>query len=165
MAPQKRPLEFLTRAAEISSRFPRARFLWVGDGPLAPEWDAWVAGRHLEKNIRRMAWRNDVPALLMSADVFLHVAEFEGLPLAILEAMSAELPCAISANLFAEMPFADGDNAVCVTDDGEWMSLLENREKLQAIGIASRRLIDQKYSYTRMAEAYEGVYRQALGEG
>jgi glycosyltransferase involved in cell wall biosynthesis len=163
MVPQKRPLEFLARATEISARFPKAKFLWVGDGELSEAWDKWVAARQLEKTIRRIPWRNDVPSLLMAADAFLHVAEYEGLPLAILEAMSAGLPCAISANLFAEMPFQDGVNAICVTEDQKWMAALEKGEKLQAIGAAARQLVEKNYSYASMAEAYEAVYRLALG--
>jgi glycosyltransferase involved in cell wall biosynthesis len=163
MVPQKRPLDFLARAAEISTRFPTAKFLWVGDGQLSEEWDRWVAKRGLEKTIRRMPWRNDVPSLLLAADVFLHVAEYEGLPLAILEAMSAGLPCAISENLFTEMPFQNGANAICVTEDGAWMSALEKRENLKTIGSAARHLIEKNYSYASVAEAYEAVYRLALG--
>jgi len=162
MVPQKRPLEFLARAAAILERFPRAKFLWVGDGALSESWDEWVSAHHLEKIIRRLPWRNDVPSLLMAADVFLHVAEFEGLPLAILEAMSAALPCAISAPLLAEMPFHPGREALAVTNDGTWMAALENQEKLDAIGAASRQLVEQKYSYASMAEAYEALYREAL---
>jgi len=103
MARQKRPLDFLARAGEILARFPKAKFLWVGDGALAQAWDDWVAAHRLGKAIRRLPWRNDVPSLLQAADVFLHVAEFEGLPLTILEAMSAELPCAISMNLLTDL--------------------------------------------------------------
>jgi len=72
-------------------------------------------------SIRRLPWRNDVPSLLFAADVFLHVAEFEGLPLAILEAMSAALPCAIAEHLLAEMPFLDGANSLSVAGDGAWV--------------------------------------------
>ena len=62
------------------------------------------------------------------------------------------------------MPFHAGREAVAVTNDGAWMAALENREKLEAIGAASRQLVEQKYSYASMAEAYEALYRQALGK-
>ena len=124
MAPQKRPMEFLARAEEVLRRLPKARFLWVGDGDLSAAWDAWVESHQLGKTIRRLPWRNDVPSLLMAADVFLHVAEYEGLPLAILEAMSASLPCAISSNLLSEMPFLNATNSLAVTRDGAWMAAL-----------------------------------------
>ncbi|MDB5348587.1 MAG: glycosyltransferase family 1 protein [Schlesneria sp.] len=37
-------------------------------------------------------WRNDVPSVLHSADAYFHSANWEGLPLAVLEAMAAGLP-------------------------------------------------------------------------
>lgn len=163
MAPQKRPLDFLARAAELLTHFPQARFLWVGDGVLAGAWDDWVAARHLGKSIYRLPWRNDVPSLLLAADVFLHVAEFEGFPLAILEAMSAALPCAISTNLLSEMPFFNASNSLALTGDGKWMEELRDREKLRAIGGAARQLVERQYSCATMAEAYEALYTETLG--
>jgi len=164
MVPQKRPLEFLARAEEVLRREPKAKFLWVGDGVLNMAWDDWVTAHGLGKSIRRLPWRNDVPLLLMAADVFLHVAEYEGLPLAILEAMSAGLPCAISDHLLAEMPFLDASNSISVAADGAWMGLLKETQQLQSIGLAARQLVEQKYSYGKMAEAYEAVYREELSQ-
>jgi len=164
MVAQKRPLEFLARAEEILRRLPKAKFLWVGDGDLSAAWDAWVETHQLGKIIRRLPWRNDVPSLLMAGDVFLHVAEYEGLPLAILEAMSAALPCAISSHLLSEMPFLNPGNSIAVTSDGGWMAGLEDSAKRQAIGAAARHLVEQKYSYARMAETYEALYREVLAK-
>ena len=164
MVPQKRPLEFLARAEGVLRLFPKTRFLWVGDGPLSDAWDEWVDAHKLGQSIRRLAWRNDVPSLLMAADVFLHVAEYEGLPLAILEAMSAELPCAIASHLLREMPFLDASNSIAVAEDGAWMTALGEPQRLRTIGVASRKLVEDKYSYAKMAEAYEALYHKALGK-
>jgi glycosyltransferase involved in cell wall biosynthesis len=100
----------------------------------------------------------------MAADVFLHVAEYEGLPLAILEAMSAGLPCAIASHLLREMPFLDDSNSLSVSSDGAWINALADTKRLHAIGAASRKLVEEKYSYARMAEAYEAVYREVLAK-
>ncbi len=164
MVSQKRPLEFLARAEQALRAQPRARFLWVGDGELSEAWDEWVEARKLTRIIRRLPWRNDVPSLLMAADVFLHVAEYEGLPLAILEAMSAGLPCAISSNLLSEMPFLNPENSISVGDDGRWLAVLADSTKRDAIGAAARHLVEQKYSYAQMAEAYEALYLEVLGK-
>jgi glycosyltransferase involved in cell wall biosynthesis len=164
MVPQKRPLEFLARAEEVLRRYPKAKFLWVGDGVLSAAWDEWVDVHKLGKTIRRLPWRNDVPSLLMAADVFLHVAEYEGLPLAILEAMSAALPCAIASHLLREMPFLDASNSVSVGNDDGWIDALSDNKRLHAIGAASRKLVEERYSYATMAEAYEKVYHEVLGK-
>ena len=164
MVPQKRPLEFLARAQDILRQYPKAKFLWVGDGSLSSDWDKWVETHQLGKTIRRLPWRNDVPLLLMAADVFLHVAEYEGLPLAILEAMSAALPCAISDHLLREMPFLDNSNSLSVASDNAWIATLADAKRLHSIGTASRKLVEERYSYARMAEAYEVVYREVLAK-
>ena len=162
MVPQKRPLLFLEIAERIHRSLPHTRFLWVGDGALTGEWDAWVAARNLGHAIRRLPWQSDAAGLLAAADVFLHVAEFEGLAFAILEALAAGLPCAITPNLLAEMPFLDAANSIAIDDGDAWMHTLRDPARLSAIGRAARRLAEDRFSFARMAEDYEVLYRQAL---
>jgi len=163
MVAQKRPLDFLARARQVLNVAPHAKFLWIGEGALSDEWDAWVAAHQLEKSIRRLPWTNDVHAYLFAADVFLHVAEFEGLPLAILEAMSATLPCAITENLLGEMTFLNAGNSIAVGADDAWLAALQDRPKLRALGAAARHLVERQFSHAKMAEAYEALYQETLG--
>ncbi|HEV7402496.1 MAG TPA: glycosyltransferase family 4 protein [Chthoniobacteraceae bacterium] len=159
MMPQKRPQLFLEHAERIYQRLTHARFLWVGDGPLAGEWDRWVKARGLESVIRRFPWRHDVPALLQGADVFMHTAHFEGLPLAILEAMSAALPLALTPNLPEEMPFLKGTKPALLKAAEIDAAALNDRAELQKRGEAGRRLIEEQFSFEQMAEGYEALYQ------
>jgi glycosyltransferase involved in cell wall biosynthesis len=159
MMPQKRPQLFLEHAERIYQRLTHARFLWVGDGPLAVEWDAWVKARGLEGVIRRFPWRHDVPALLQAADVFMHTAHFEGLPLAILEAMSAALPLALTPNLPEEMPFLKGTQPVLLKPAELDAATLNDHAELQKRGAAGRQLIQEQFSFELMAEWYEALYQ------
>lgn len=162
MVPQKRPLLFLEKAEQILRSLPAAKFLWVGDGGLSGEWDARVAAKGLGTSIRRLPWHNDVQSLLLSADVFLHTADFEGLPLAILEAMSAALPCAITANLLGEMPFMHAGNSIAIGDDDSWIAKLRDSAQLRTLGEAARRLAEERFSFGKMAESYEALYAETL---
>ena len=162
MVPQKRPLVFLEKAERILQTLPEAKFLWVGDGGRSGEWDARVAAKGLGHSIRRLPWHNDVQSLLLAADVFLHVAEFEGLPLAILEAMSAALPCAITANLLGEMPFLTAENSLAVGEDDSWIEKLRDPAALRARGAAARALAEKRFSFEKMASSYEALYRETL---
>ncbi len=164
MVAQKRPLLFLETAARLHRALPHARFLWVGDGELAGEWDAWVTARNLGHVIRRLPWQQDAPGLLAAGDVFLHVAEFEGLAFAILEALAAGLPCAITPNLLAEMSFLDATNSIAMDVGDAWFSTLRDPVALRAIGAAARQLGAEKFSFARMARDYEVLYRQSLPE-
>ena len=158
MVPQKRPLHFLEKAAQFQAALPEARFLWVGDGGLAEEWDRWVAERRMDGIIRRLPWQTDVQPFLCAADIFFHVAEFEGLPLAILEALSAGLPCAVSAHLLAEMPFLTSGNSISIEEKGDPPPVFSNRGSLEHVGRAGRELAEREFSYATMAARYESAY-------
>jgi glycosyltransferase involved in cell wall biosynthesis len=161
MVPQKRPLVFLEQAAKVLREIPTARFLWVGDGQLTPQWDEWVARQGLGGRIQRLPWQMDVLPLLFAADVFLHTAEFEGLPLAILEALSAALPCAILPNLLAEMPFLNADNSLTVDDSGRWLKVVNDPAERERLGRNGRNLAEAEFSYGQMAQHYETLYAVA----
>ncbi|HWB58860.1 MAG TPA: glycosyltransferase family 4 protein [Chthoniobacteraceae bacterium] len=164
MVAQKRPMLFLELAEKIHAKIPQARFLWVGDGNLSNDWDQWVSQRNLGNIIRRISWQPDVQPFLCAADSFLHVAEYEGLPLALLEAMSAGLPCAVKSNLLAEMPFLNPSNSISVGDDDSWITPLADHELLAKIGEAGRKIVEEQFTHRRMAELYEPLYLKLLAE-
>jgi len=161
MTPQKRPLLFLEIAAQIASRIPEAKFFWIGDGPLASDWDARAAALGLASRAQRLGWREDVATLLASGDLLLHTAEYEGMPFAILEAMAAGLPCAVSEGLHREMPFLDATNSLTVSGE-EWIETLRDRPELSRRAQAARALISAHYSTEVMASAYEALYSELL---
>jgi len=165
MVPQKRPLAFLELASRLHQERPNARCLWIGDGPLAGQWDQWVSAHQPGDAIRRLPWQSNVSGFLFASDLFLHVAEYEGLPLAVLEALSAAVPCAITANLRAEMPFLNDTNSVAVRDDGEWIREIADAAGLAARGTAGRQLAEERFSYETMAGGYEALYEEARRSG
>ncbi len=159
MVPQKRPLLFLETAQRIHRTLPEARFIWIGDGALTPEWDRWVEENNMAHIIRRLPWQLDVQPFLFSADLFLHVAEYEGLPLALLEALSAALPVMLTPNLFAEMPFLSSGKAISFDNSEEQILTLRDRTRLRQVGSAGRRLAEAEFSFAKMAESYEMLYQ------
>ena len=162
MMPQKRPLLFLEVAARVLREMPDAKFLWIGDGDLVEAWDREVAAKSLGDKVHRLPWQTDAPAFLAAADVFLHVAEFEGLAFAILEALAAGLPCAITPNLLAEMPFLNSTNSIAIGEDCAWLAPLRDPQQRAAFGSAARTLAENQFSFEAMAENYEALYREAL---
>ncbi len=162
LVPQKRPMHFLDRAAQLAQALPHARFVWIGDGPLGKEWDLWVREHKMEGIVQRVGWQADVAPFLAAGDGLMHVAEFEGLPLAILEAMSASLPCAITENLLTEMPFLNSSNSIAIRANTAWMDAFKHPADLATIGAQARLLIEREFSFRTMAEAYESLYFESL---
>jgi len=157
---QKSPLRFLEYAERILRVEPRAVFRWFGGGRMEPEWDRMVACRGLGSAVSRIAWRNDVRAVLPAYDLFLHSAAFEGLSLAILEAMDAALPCAIEQPVHGQLPVDLQACAIPASDATDWAELLRDRKHLAELGQAARATVRTAYSTTAMARAYAELYRE-----
>ena len=158
LVPQKRPLVFLEMAKRLHEQHPQARFVWVGDGELSAEWQAAVARNGLSGVVSCTGWKSDVRPYLAAADLLLHTAEFEGLPFAMIEAMSMGVPCAISRSVASELPFLDARNAVVYDDPGRLEHLAARPQALREVGEAARALMNERFSDHAMAASYEELY-------
>ncbi len=82
---------------------PSTTFLLVGDGPLRPSIERKVAERGLSRHFIFLGVRSDIPKIMKGAmDVFVLPSLFEGLPLVLVEAQAAALPCVVSNVVSAE---------------------------------------------------------------
>ncbi len=82
---------------EIFEKLPvDARLLLVGDGVLRPDVEQQAAALGIRDRILFTGVRTDVDRLLQAMDLFLMPSLFEGLPVSIVEAQAAGLPCLIS---------------------------------------------------------------------
>lgn len=159
---QKRPFLFLERARQIHALLPSARFLWVGDGPLRAQWEQAIADAGLQGVISCGGWQTDATPYLLAGDLMLHVAEYEGLPLAILEAMNVGLPCAITQELASEIPFFDDQTVLPADDPPTLVKRLHSPDDLASVSANARQLVETKLSLQAMSEAYETLYLSAL---
>jgi glycosyltransferase involved in cell wall biosynthesis len=83
-------------AAAVLGVRPRARLLLVGGGPLLPAITARLEELCLLDRTTLAGVRPDVANLMAAMDVFVFPSIWEGLPLTLLEAQAAGLPCVIS---------------------------------------------------------------------
>lgn len=82
---------------EIFEKMPEdARLLLVGDGVLRPDVEQQAEALGIRDRVLFTGVRTDVDRLLQAMDVFLMPSLFEGLPVSIVEAQAAGLPCLIS---------------------------------------------------------------------
>lgn len=69
-----------------------ARLLIVGEGPLRGSLEQRIRDRQLTQQVCLIGARQDIPALLNAADLFVLSSDIEGMPLALGEALACELP-------------------------------------------------------------------------
>jgi glycosyltransferase involved in cell wall biosynthesis len=165
MVEQKRPLLFLEFADTIRRMASRVKFCWVGDGQLRPEWDKLAASLNLGSHLLTTSWVTDSRPYLAAADVFLHTAEYEGLPLAVLEAMAAGLPCLLTSNLVEQFGWRGTPGVVAIDQkDLTWFSALTDAKIRSELGAAARARANEQFSLSRMADDYLRLYRLAIEE-
>ena len=92
LTPQKGHDVLIAAAPAVLQHNPKAKFVLVGSGPEQANIEAAIAGLGLADKFVLPGHRDDIADLMAIADVFVLPSHFEGLPLALLEAMAASVP-------------------------------------------------------------------------
>lgn len=91
-------IDDLVRAAALVRRWvPGVRVVVAGAGPEQRALRALVAELGLGETVALVGHRDDVGELLAAADAFCLPSRHEGLPVSVLEAMDAGLPCVVTS--------------------------------------------------------------------
>ena len=94
--PPKNHVFIIQIFAEILKKRSDAVLLLVGEGELRAETERQAEELGVRQSVIFAGLRSDVPELLQAMDVFLFPSLYEGLPLSMVEAQAAGLPCLIS---------------------------------------------------------------------
>ena len=135
---------------------PDARLVLVGDGELRDEVEAKVR-RLPAQTVLMLGTRSDTPRLLQAADVFAFPSRFEGMPVTMVEAQAAGLPCIKSSTIIDECVVTDLVRSLPLDDPEPWADAI-----LSARGTAhSDRLAEIQasgYDVTAAAEKLTRFY-------
>ncbi len=88
---------------EITKREPNSLLLIVGSGTYKAQIEAKIKELDLENSVIMTGARADIPELLSAMDVFLFPSLWEGLPVTVIEAQAAGLPCLVSDTVTSEV--------------------------------------------------------------
>jgi len=162
-------LSYLLQAlSTLRARFPGIYCVIVGDGPLRSDLESLAVRLGLEDHVRFCGLRRDVPAILQSLDLFVLPSLFEGLPVALLEAMAAGRPVVATRVAGSSEVIEDGVNGRLVPPAdaaalAEAMAeLLDDPEQAQALARRGQEIVRQRYTIDRVTEAYERLYEELL---
>ena len=161
------PKDFLTLVRAMTALEPgSARLLIAGDGPDRDAVAAEVARLGLDGTVELLGTRSDVPALLAGADVFVLASDSEGLPMSVLEAMSAGLPVVASAVGGVPELVRDGETGALVPprDSGALaralVPLVADIALRDRLGEAGRRRVEREFSLARFEREHLELYRK-----
>lgn len=168
--PQKRVHDWIAAAREIHRLHPAARFVWVGEGPLRQAMLDGVREAGLQGVVHLAGVQADVRPYLAAMDVYMMSSAFEGLPVALLEAMA--LGCAPVCTSVGGIPevIEPGVNGF-LADPGApeelaraVCALLGHGARRAEVSAAARATVEARFSVERMTRAIEAIYLQVLGQ-
>ena len=81
----------------VLEKFPDTLFVLVGDGDQMEAVKRAISSTGVEESWVLLGSRGDIPRLLAAADLFVQSSDWEGLPVAVLEAMACRLPVVATA--------------------------------------------------------------------
>ncbi len=155
-------------AAAVVSTNSEAHFLLAGEGHLRGKLEEQVRLKGLEGNVHLLGSRNDIPKLLAVSDVFVLSSIWEGLSMALLEAMAAAKPVvatSVSGTIQVVIPDKTGlvvQPGDCISLAGAINKILRNPDLASSLGNAAREHVTKHFSAMKQAEEHEVLYRELL---
>jgi glycosyltransferase involved in cell wall biosynthesis len=140
----------------------------VGDGPLRAQLAERVRDSSLQGRVHLGGIRDDIPSLLAASDAFVLPSLWEGLPMALLEAMASGLPIVASRVAGTEEVLA-GTEAGTLVQPGDVDALAAALERVIGdaelrgrLGAAARERVAERYSVAAQAAAHAALYRDVM---
>jgi glycosyltransferase involved in cell wall biosynthesis len=158
---QKRPDVLVDAFGQVPAP---AVLLMAGSGPLREQTQQRVEAARLADRVRLLGDRDDVDRLLAAADLLVLASDWEGLPMALLEAMSAGVPVVATAVDGVVRACADAGVLVPRRDPAALgaalRDLLADPARRAALSDAGRARVAAHYSPAAMAAGYGALYAE-----
>jgi glycosyltransferase involved in cell wall biosynthesis len=165
---QKGPMHFVKSVALAHQSDPRVKGLIVGDGDMKEEMMAYIRQEGLEEVFKVTPFRQDVPALLKAIDVYCLPSLWEGLSIALIEAMAMKKPLVVTPTDGTReiithkrngwvVPFED-DQALATA----YLTLKEQPALAATMGEAAQTIVKRRFDSRRVSRSVMEVYREVI---
>ncbi len=168
LAPPKDHATLLRAVALARAQNPDVQLWIVGDGPLRENLHRLSTDLGLIECVTFFGEQADVSPFLAAADLFVMSSHSEGLPVSLLEAMSAGLP-AVVTDIGGMGEIARLSGAAVMVPPSNPHALAEvicesagKRGELAQMGENARRCYEQNFTPERMLNDYMSLYNRAL---
>lgn len=158
--------DWLRAFKEIKEKHPRVYGILVGAGPEEEDIKALVHELDLLEHVKLTGLQTDTLPYFSAMDIFMMSSAFEGLPIALLEAMSTN--CAIvstKAGGVVEVINHEQDGLLC--EVGEWRELagsvrelIGDKEQRNKFQFAARKRVEESFSLAKMVRTLEKIYEE-----
>ena len=165
---QKRLDVWLEIAKALHEKCPQTRFIIVGDGPLKDELHQKARSLAMDGYLHFAGLQVETRPYLQAMNIFMMSSEFEGLPIALLEAMSMGcMPACTDAGGIREL-VKDNENGIVVPVNNP-MQLVDrladhvnDTDQMKKFGSAARETVIGSFSMQKMVNELETIYTEII---
>ena len=145
---------------EIAKKFENIDFTWIGDGEMRNKLEA--------KNIKITGWmqKSDALNIMNENDIFILTSLWEGLPIALLEAMYLGKICIVSNVIGNRDVIINNVNGFIAKSVDDYVSIItriiNNEVNCSGISLAAHNDIVSKYNMNLVSKRYINLYTSYL---
>ena len=165
---QKAPLDFLEAVRLAHEQNPKVKGLFVGEGDMDAEVDAYISKYQMSEYIYRSPFRTDVPDLLNCINVYCLPSLWEGLSIALLEAMAMGKAIVATPTDGTKEVIEDGKNGVVIPFEqpqalsNAIIRLHDDIVLFQQCGVEASKVVAQRFNAQRVADAVAAIYEKHI---
>ena len=152
----------------VHQELPQAKLIIVGSGTLRVQLEQMAEALNIMGSVEFVGLQQDVIAQLQRGCIATLPSRWEGMPVAILEAMACGLPCVAARVSGSEDIIQHGKNGLLfdpedyATMAAELVSLLRNTSLRVEYGASARATIESHYSLESVTDAYVTLYQRSI---
>jgi len=168
LVPHKDHFTLLNAFAEVKKVFNNIVLLIAGSGLLQKDIQSEIDKLHLSPHVRLLGYRNDVPRLIRTSDMYISSSWSEGLGTSILEALASEKPVvATEAGGVSEMVINHETGLLVPNKNPQLLAeaiiyMLSHSEEATNMAKKGRKHVEDNFTVTRMVNETLSVYQKLI---
>ncbi len=163
LIPLKGQMDLLKAMPSVIKKYPEIQLVFAGHGGYRKTLEEYAEKTEIQDHIKFLGRIDNIPKLLVKADIFLYPSYSEGLPGALIEAMMAE-KIIIASNIPENLECVDEDCAL-IYEKGHVEELASNinkvlgaPEKYRSLARNARKCAIEKFELEKVVAEYEDFY-------
>ncbi len=139
----------------LKKKYENSALVLVGDGPLRGDIESTIKELNMEDSIYLLGDRSDVPRILSAFDSFLFPSRWEGLPVSVVEALAAGLPCYVSDSITHDIDISDRVKRLSIESERTWVEGVSLDERKDVTDCIVRHGFDIRQSVMTLMNLYD----------
>lgn len=165
---QKAPLLYLEAIGIAHRRAPKVKALFVAEGELDAEADNYIEKGNMTGFIYHSKFRHDIPAVLHCIDAYCLPSLWEGLPIALLEAMAMGKAVIATPTDGTKELLSDANNGILIPFNNPMaladaiLLFMDNQAFKNECEENARKLVSRRFNAQRVADSVEEIYKALI---